>query len=118
MKKLSLLVVAFPIMLFTSCGGDKKEENIDVEKNPLGALMKMGENMKENAEKMEKKAKDHKNAKAIHYEELIKFLPESVSGYEIAKEPRVLLWIWGRCLILRLKLDLKMIKEIELRLFC
>jgi len=88
MKKLSLLVVAFPIMLFTSCGGDKKEENIDVEKNPLGALMKMGENMKENAEKMEKKAKDHKNAKAIHYEELIKFLPESVSGYEIVKEPK------------------------------
>ena len=88
MKNLALLLLAFPIIIFTACGGnDKKEENIDVEKNPLGALMKMGKNMEENEKKMEKKAKDGKNAVAIHYEELIKFLPESVSGYKRAEDP-------------------------------
>ena len=88
MKNLSILLLAFTIVIFTACGGDKKEENIDVEKNPLGALMKMGENMKENAEKMEKKAKDHTNAKAIHYEELIKYLPETVAGYQRNEDPK------------------------------
>ncbi len=87
MKNLALLLLAFSIILLTACGDDKKEENIDVEKNPLGALMKMGENMKENAEKMEQKTKDHKNAKAINYEELIKYLPESVSGYKRNEDP-------------------------------
>lgn len=87
MKNLALLLLAFPIILLTACGGDKKEEPIDVEKNPLGALMKMGENMKENAEKMEKKAKDGKNAVAIHYEELIKYLPESVAGFKRNEDP-------------------------------
>ncbi len=88
MKKLALLPL-LSLFIF-SCGNEKpkEQENIDVEKNPLGALVKMGKNMAENAEKMEEKMKDKKNAKAIHYEELIKYLPESINGYEIEGEPK------------------------------
>lgn len=89
MKRLALLI-ALPLLIL-SCGSEPKEEeieNIDVEKNPLGALMKMGKNMAESAEKMEKKMKDNKNAKAIHYEELLKYLPESIDGYQINGEPK------------------------------
>ncbi len=91
MKKFTTLLFAFSIILFTACGGNdepKEEDNIDVEKNPLGALMKMGKNMKENAEKMEKNMKEKKNAKAIHYEELMKYLPESVDGYSLKGDPK------------------------------
>lgn len=77
-------------MIIISCGEEPKEkemENIDVEKNPLGALMKMGEKMAESAEKMEEKMKDGENAEAMHYEELLKYLPEKIDGYEISREP-------------------------------
>lgn len=90
MKNLAFLIM-IPLFLI-SCGGEepkeKEMENIDVEKNPLGALMKMGKNMADNAEKMEKKMKDNKDAKAIHYEELLKYLPESIDGYQINGEPK------------------------------
>ena len=90
MKKIALLFI-LPFFLI-SCGGEEPQEkeldNIDVEKNPLGALMKMGKNMAENAEKMEEKMKNNKNAKAIHYEELLKYLPESIEGYQINGEPK------------------------------
>lgn len=90
MKKIAFLIT-IPLFLF-SCGGEepkeKEMENIDVEKNPLGALMKMGKNMADNAEKMEKKMKENKDAKAIHYEELLKYLPESIDGYQINGEPK------------------------------
>ncbi|MDF1673395.1 MAG: hypothetical protein P1U41_07800 [Vicingaceae bacterium] len=90
MKKIALLFI-LPLFL-VSCGGEetkeKELENIDVEKNPLGALMKMGKNMAENAEKMEEKMKNRKDAKAIHYEELLKYLPESIEGYQINGEPK------------------------------
>lgn len=84
--KLSFLL---GIATLVACGGnDKKEEdNIDVEKNPMGALMKMGENMQKQAEKMEKQQEERKDAKAMHYEELMKYLPESVTGYE-KEEPK------------------------------
>jgi hypothetical protein len=62
MKKLALLFT-LPLFLF-ACGGEEPKEeeldNIDVEKNPLGALMKMGKNMAESAEKMEEKMKNKK----------------------------------------------------------
>ncbi len=90
MKKLVLLFT-LPLFLF-ACGGEepkeKELENIDVEKNPLGALMKMGKNMAENAEKMEEKMKNKKDAKAIHYEELLKYLPETIEGYQVNGEPK------------------------------
>ena len=90
MKKIAFLI-AIPLFLI-SCGGEepkeKEMENIDVEKNPLGALMKMGKNMADNAEKMEKKMKENKDAKAIHYEELLKYLPESIDGYHVNGEPK------------------------------
>jgi len=50
--------------------------------------MKMSENMQKNAEKMQKNMEDKKDAKAIHYEELIKYLPESINGYELVGEPK------------------------------
>ena len=84
--KLSFLL---GIATLVACGGnDKKEEdNIDVEKNPMGALIKMGENMQKQAEKMEKQTAERKDAKAMHYEELMKFLPQSVKGYK-KEEPK------------------------------
>lgn len=91
MKITIQLFLAFSIILVSACGGNdepKEKENIDVEKNPLGALMKMGEKMKENAEKMEKNMEEKKDAKAIHYEELIKYLPESIDGYTLKNEPK------------------------------
>lgn len=87
----TLLKLSFLLGIATlvACGGnDKKEEdNIDVEKNPMGALMKMGENMQKQAEKMEKQQAERKDAKAMHYEELMKYLPESVTGYK-KEEPK------------------------------
>ncbi len=91
MKNLKTLLLTFPIILFTACGGNdepKEEDNIDIEKNPLGALVKMSENMKENAEKMEKNMEERKNAKAIHYEELMKYLPGSIEGYSLKGDPK------------------------------
>jgi len=73
MKKIIPLLLALPIVLFTSCSDNKsEEENIDIEKNPLGALIQMGKNIEEQAEKAEK-LKGRKDVKAIHYEELIKW---------------------------------------------
>ena len=90
MKKIALLL-ALPFLI-SACGGDdskeKELENIDAEKNPLGALMKMSENMAESAKKMEEKSKNKENAKAIHYEELLKYLPETIEGYHINGEPK------------------------------
>ena len=90
MKKIALLFT-LPLFLIACGGEDPKEkelDNIDVEKNPLGALMKMGKNMAENAEKMEEKMKNKENAKAIHYEELLKYLPKSIDGYQVNGEPK------------------------------
>lgn len=89
MRRLALLTISS--LFIISCGNEPKEEeieNIDVEKNPLGALMKMGKNMAESAEKMENKMKENKNAKAIHYEDLLKYLPESIDGYKVNGEPK------------------------------
>jgi hypothetical protein len=83
MKYLIKLFFIFPIVFFTACGGEEEieEEKIDVEKNPIGALMKMGENMKEQAEKMEENMEKNKDVETLHYDELIKFLPTSINGY-------------------------------------
>ena len=74
MKKITTLLLAFPIVLFTACGSDEtEEENIDIERNPLGALMQMSENLEEQAEKMEEQMEqmeERKDAKAIAYEDL------------------------------------------------
>ena len=49
--------------------------------------MQMGENMEKQAKKMEEKQKKHDpNVKAMHYEELINFLPENVDDYTIDGE--------------------------------
>lgn len=84
MKNLFKLFAFLSIATLIACGGNEieEEENIDIEKNPLGALMKMGENMEKQAKKMEEQMEERKDAKAMHYEELMKYLPESVDGYE------------------------------------
>lgn len=88
MKNLLKLFAFLAFTTLIACGGDDhEEENIDIEKNPLGALMKMGENMEKQAEKMEKQMEERKDAKAMHYEELIKYLPKSIDGYE-KEEPK------------------------------
>jgi len=92
MKKIKLLLLVFPIVMFTACSDEEngEDENIDIQTNPLGALMQMTENLEEQAEKMEEqmeKMEERKGAKAISYEDLIKFLPTSIDGYT-AEEPR------------------------------
>lgn len=90
MKKINLLLFVLPLSVLFACGGDDKIEetdNIDIEKNPLGAIVKMGENMKEQAEKMEKQMEERKDAEALHYEELMKYLPDNIDGYE-REEPK------------------------------
>ena len=48
--------------------------------------MKMAQNMQEKAEKMQKNMEERKDAKAMHYEELMNFLPTKIDGYT-AEEP-------------------------------
>ena len=88
MKKFNLFLLAFATIVLIACGGEEKsqDDNIDVEKNPLGAAMKMAQNMQEKAEKMQKNMEERKDAKAMHYEELMKYLPNEIDGYT-AEEP-------------------------------
>lgn len=81
-----ILIALISATTLIACGSDENE-NIDVEKNPMEALMKMGENMQKQAEKIEEKQKNRENASAMHYEELMKYLPESIEGYE-KNEPK------------------------------
>ncbi len=89
MNTLLKLSAVMSMAALMACGGNEKkeEENIDVEKNPMGALIKMGQNMQQQAKKMEKTQADRKDAKAMNYEELIKYLPQSVTGYT-KEEPK------------------------------
>ncbi|MBW6484388.1 MAG: hypothetical protein K0B10_15200 [Vicingaceae bacterium] len=88
MKKFNKFIIITLSTILVACGGEEKsqDDNIDVEKNPLGAMMKMAKNMQEQAENMEKNMEERKDANAMHYEELIKFLPTEIDGY-IAGEP-------------------------------
>lgn len=88
MKKFNKFILISLSVILVACGGKDKsqDDNIDVEKNPLGAAMKMAKNMQEQAEKMQKDMEERKDAKAMHYEELIKFLPTKIDGYT-AEEP-------------------------------
>ncbi len=89
MKKLTYLILLLSITILSACGGSSNEEedNIDINKNPFGALMKMSENMEKQAKDMGKNMKNKKNAKALNYKELIKYLPTSIDGYELNGEP-------------------------------
>lgn len=82
MKYIAYLFSILLIASITACGGgSEEEEEIEVSKNPLQALMKMGQEMEKQAKLMEERQKDG-NVEAIHYEELYNYLPESISGYE------------------------------------
>jgi len=89
MKKHNLFILIILAITLFACGGkeESQDDNIDVEKNPLGAAMKMAKNMQEQAEKMQENAEERKDAKAVHYEELINYLPTSISGYTAEAEP-------------------------------
>lgn len=83
MRKLIGITLSMTIL---ACGGpDLEEEVIDIEKNPLAALAKMGEAMEEQAKAMEEQA-NKEPGEALHFEELIKYLPASIDGYGM-KEP-------------------------------
>ncbi len=83
MQKLTYLLLILVIITFYSCG-DKAEEKkeIDPKKNPLGAMMNMAKEMEENAKKQEERMAKGDSLKAIPYEELYKYLPESIDGYK------------------------------------
>ena len=92
MKRIAFyLLISFSVLTM-ACGGGKtdeekqEEEAIDVQKNPLGAIKKMGENMKEQAEKAEERRKkaaaSGEKVEAIHYEKLMEYLPNEINGYE------------------------------------
>lgn len=86
MNTKNILIALICATTLIACGSDENE-NFDVEKNPMEALIKMGENMQKQAEKIEEKQKNRENASAMHYEELMKYLPESIEGYE-KNEPK------------------------------
>lgn len=76
-------------MLFSACGGSDEEE-YEEEKGPDNILEafsnlkeageKMEEKLKESEEKMEKR-RESGDTLAMHYEELMKYLPEEIDGY-------------------------------------
>lgn len=93
MKKIAFYIpLVIMALLIASCGGgndEAEEEEIDFEKNPLGALMKMGENMEKQMKEIEEKAKEREekgDVLAMEYDELQKYLPSSIDGYT-AGEP-------------------------------
>jgi hypothetical protein len=89
MKKFNKFLLISLSAILVACGGEEKnqDDNIDVEKNPLGAAMKMAQNMQEKAEKMQKNMEERKDAKAMHYEELMKYLPNEIDGYTLEGDP-------------------------------
>ncbi len=90
MKKLNITaIVLSTALLLTSCGGASDEEIIEETgpSNALEALM----NIEETAKELEDKIEEHQNTLeerkangdtlAMHYEELMKLLPDAISGY-------------------------------------
>jgi hypothetical protein len=87
----AVLIIAATV--FTSCGGS--DDEYEEEKGPdnifgaISNMKKMGEEMEEKAKKQKDKIEERKakgDTLAMHYEELMKYLPESIDGYE-KKEP-------------------------------
>jgi len=87
MKNLCYLFLIIPALFINSCAGntDNEDENIDVNSNPVGAIVKMSEVLEKEAKKEKNKGK--KNVKALSYQDLIKYLPTNIDGYKIAEEP-------------------------------
>lgn len=93
MKRIAFYIpLVIMALLIASCGGgndEAEEEEIDIEKNPLGALLKMGEKMGKQMKESEKKAKEREakgDVLAMEYDVLQKYLPSSLEGYT-AGEP-------------------------------
>ncbi|MFQ5334468.1 MAG: hypothetical protein ACE5DN_00170 [Flavobacteriales bacterium] len=85
MKTTSIITGICISLLLASCGGsDEDSDQIDIKKNPLGALMKMGKEMEKQAnETADIMAERRKNGDtlAMPYQELQHFLPESIEGF-------------------------------------
>ncbi|MBC7862834.1 MAG: hypothetical protein IAF38_07655 [Bacteroidia bacterium] len=92
MKKFLICGIALGVLLITSCGGGKKEEEtpeVNIKTNPFAALEKMGNDMQASQNKGEeamKKRRERGDTLAMPYAELQKFLPAAPAGYT-AEEP-------------------------------
>ncbi len=92
MKKIFIIISA-SIFAFglASCGGKKAgdekvdEEGVSKSNNPIEALANMGKDMEEGNNAAQAKIKERRakgDTLAMHYEELMKYLPTSVNGYK------------------------------------
>lgn len=95
MKKFMFITFTGALTLgFVSCGGEKagdekvKEEEVEKSSNPFQALSNMGKAMEKSVSSSEEKIKERRakgDTLAIPYEELMKYLPESIEGYSEGK---------------------------------
>jgi len=88
MKKLIYITLPFALVFtLTSCGGkseEVKEEQVEKPSNPLEALENLTEDSQESQDAAEKKIAERKakgDTLAMHYEELMKYLPGEIAGY-------------------------------------
>ena len=78
-----LLLCGFSLSLI-SCGGTTEKKEEEKPDNPLEALSKLGEEMKGGADDAKKKMEERRkkgDTLAMKYEDLMKYLPDEVSGY-------------------------------------
>jgi len=79
-------IIGITLLALAACGGGKKEssgvvEGENLSKNPLGMmgqLAKAGQDL----EKIQKELENLKPTDPVHFNELLKFLPEPPSGWE------------------------------------
>jgi len=88
MKKLIYITLPFALMFsLPSCGGKSEEvteEQVEKPSNPLEALENLAEDAKEGQDAADKKIAERKatgDTLAMHYEELIKYLPGEIAYY-------------------------------------
>ena len=88
MKKIIYTALPFALSLvFSACGGKKdqpEEQEIDKPNNPIEALNNLAKESENAQQEAEKKLADRRakgDTLALNYEELMKYLPESIDGY-------------------------------------
>jgi hypothetical protein len=89
MKKIAHITLSVLITCsLAACGGkseDLKEEEVEKADNPLEALQNMAEETNNAQKEADKKIADRRakgDTLALHYEELMKYLPGDIAGYK------------------------------------